>query len=294
MDEAHASQGKKGKKFSHAFKKLRQKVYSSSARKGQEADSNRLSLAPSTNARPSEDVDKPLAFTPPNGLPPEDTKTSVEHAKIESNKSTSISAGEKEQAKEASSNVSSKAAMKQNIPPSTTTRTSTEEKEQSQEASFNASRKAAIKPNVTPSSTTRTSTGGKKQAKKRSSNASSKAAMKQNVTPSSTTHTSSDGSIKYFGNASTNSSEPSKTVPAPSLGYTTPGYEWASSSNGYDWETRRQIYGGNVLLGEHYTKTVSQGRENVERNYQQLEAIRVKPKAVRTLIASGFSAGIEV
>lgn len=107
----------------------------------------------------------------------------------------------------------------------------------------------------------------------------------------SITHTSGDGSISYFNSACT-------TNHKTETPFTTPGYEWASRSRGYDWDTRRKIYGGNVLLGENHERTLRQRSEALERTYQKIEAereqaIRVKPKEVRTMIASGYWAGLE-
>jgi hypothetical protein len=135
-------------------------------------------------------------------------------------------------------------------------------------------------------------------------NATRKVLMQQrNGEPPSITHTSSDGSISYFNSASTASPKADKAVTTALRKYTTPGYEWATRSNGYDWDSRREIYGGNVLLGEHYERTMRQRRENVEWTHRKLEAereqaIKVKPTAVRptgvkTMITSGYWAGTD-
>jgi hypothetical protein len=115
------------------------------------------------------------------------------------------------------------------------------------------------------------------------------------TTTTTTTQTASNGSVSYFGTPVRNKSIGTTTS---SPGYTTPGYEWATRDKGYDWDFRREIYGGNVLLGEAYERSMRQGREDVESNYKKMErqredAIKVNRTGVRTMIASGYNAGME-
>lgn len=87
------------------------------------------------------------------------------------------------------------------------------------------------------------------------------AAQDDHLPPSnSVTHVGSDGSISYY--------EQPK-------GQTTPGFEWASSSSGYDWESRKVHYGSdNPTMGEAYQRQLRQRELTREENLVKAKAIR--------------------
>lgn len=87
------------------------------------------------------------------------------------------------------------------------------------------------------------------------------AAEDDHLPPSnSVTHVGSDGSISYY--------EQPK-------GQTTPGFEWASSSSGYDWESRKVHYGNdNPTMGEAYQRQLRQRELTREENLVKAKAIR--------------------
>lgn len=65
-----------------------------------------------------------------------------------------------------------------------------------------------------------------------------------------------------------------RTEEAPLI-YTTPGYEWASASNGYDWEARERFYGyDNPTMGEAYRRQMERRREITEANMTKLGKVR--------------------
>ncbi|KAB5575423.1 hypothetical protein GE09DRAFT_592746 [Coniochaeta sp. 2T2.1] len=79
--------------------------------------------------------------------------------------------------------------------------------------------------------------------------------------PSSTiTHVGSDGATSYYDR--------------PNM-QTTPGFEWASSSNGYDWESRKVYYGSdNPTMGQAYQRQLRQRELLREDNLAKAEAMR--------------------
>jgi len=53
--------------------------------------------------------------------------------------------------------------------------------------------------------------------------------------------------------------------------YTSPGYEWATSANGYDWEARRKFYGSdNPTLGVAYQREMKRREAHAEEVIQKL------------------------
>ncbi|KAB5531163.1 hypothetical protein GE09DRAFT_377231 [Coniochaeta sp. 2T2.1] len=79
--------------------------------------------------------------------------------------------------------------------------------------------------------------------------------------PSSTiTHVGSDGATSYYDR--------------PKL-QTTPGFEWASSSNGYDWESRKVYYGSdNPTMGQAYQRQLRQRELMREEHLTKAEEMR--------------------
>jgi hypothetical protein len=84
--------------------------------------------------------------------------------------------------------------------------------------------------------------------------------------PSAPTHTDASGRTSYLS--------------PPTPGYTTPGYEWASASRGYDWDARKQFYGtDNPTMGEAYERELRRRDlhlETVRENMQKLKEDAIK------------------
>lgn len=78
--------------------------------------------------------------------------------------------------------------------------------------------------------------------------------------PSAVTHVGSDGSTSYY---------------EPPTRQTTPGFEWASSSSGYDWDSRKVHYGSdNPTMGEAYQRQLKQRELTQEENLVKAKAMR--------------------
>jgi hypothetical protein len=86
--------------------------------------------------------------------------------------------------------------------------------------------------------------------------------------------------------------------------FTTPGYEWASASRGYDWESRKALYGtDNPTMGEAYSRTMNQRETALEKTHARVNREReqalkeheakVRQTGTRTMIADGYWAGTE-
>jgi hypothetical protein len=87
--------------------------------------------------------------------------------------------------------------------------------------------------------------------------------------PPKITHISGDGSTSYYSGPDTSNSKAGAASSLSPLGYTTPGYEYGRSINGYNWTDRRKIYGGNVLLGKHFDRTMIEREVNVDLFHQK-------------------------
>jgi hypothetical protein len=273
MENEQPLQKKKPRRVSKAFKKLRQKLHSHSSKNEKESRENQLES--SENQKASSENDKEFNKN--------EKVSDVDQSRppLPSSTAGGPKAAEDEEATpkpqtDASPKPPKADAEDAGIEPSNNSRHSSEEMKSARERD---------------NANIRNSSEEIKSAKERD-HANRKVPMQPGVVESpSITHTSGDGSISYLNSALIANRK-------TELPFTTPGYEWASRSRGYDWDTRRKIYGGNVLLGEHYERTARQRSEALERTYQKVEAqreqpIKVKATGVKTMIASGYWAGSE-
>src|SRR3569833_1346012 len=85
--------------------------------------------------------------------------------------------------------------------------------------------------------------------------------------PGAPTHTDSSGRTSYY------------SPPPPN--YTTPGFEWATSSN-YDWDTRMRIFGPDYpTMGEAYRRQLLMQEEHRERVHVKLQKIKEREDVVK-------------
>jgi hypothetical protein len=115
------------------------------------------------------------------------------------------------------------------------------------------------------------------------------------------THVANDGSTSYFNSPLQGRTK--EQAREDYSGYTTPGYEWASAKNGYDWESRKVFYGPGETLGDAYQQQMAARTKALNETYRAInadrekaiseQAARVKTTETRVIVADGYWAGTE-